>query len=262
MSALNHSASLIKQRVRGLLCGTGKNPIINYMSAWCGALHCLDGTPWDFMAFDCVGMFVDNLPMSNAYYSLREWVDDGFSAVPPLFPNFEDIATAALNINVQQHRLLALHPSNPSACRFVISAMPVTAPVLTSPTAPSSRPPCPVCTNCKVIGHAIKACWEPGGGNEGGHDKFYADNPHLRHPCANLTCDLSPPPLDTSPSLTTTPTVAHNPVPSSPIESNKSVTLYIVFKGRVMRLLINCNLTWLNCKLTWLQLRLSHLSKN
>ena len=97
------SASLIKQCVRGLLCGTGKDAIINYMLAWRGALCRLDGTPWDFMAFDCIQTFVDNLPISDTYCSLHEWVDNGFSVVPPLFPDFEDIATAALNIDVQQH---------------------------------------------------------------------------------------------------------------------------------------------------------------
>jgi len=97
--------------------------------------------------------------------------------------------------------------------------------------APASAPPArprPTCTNCKALGHSIEACWETGGGNVGGHDRFYAD--HLAasaRPHANLASDsLVDPSCPTTPhlildtSLTDpTPDVAQTPVSDNVEES-------------------------------------------
>ena len=72
--------------------------------------------PWNFTAFDYIRAFVDNLPMTHAYCSLREQIDAGFSAIPPIFPDFEDVATAVYNIDVQQRRL-ALRSHAASKCK-------------------------------------------------------------------------------------------------------------------------------------------------
>jgi len=46
------SASVIKQYICGLICGVGWDAVTNYVMAWHGALRWLDGTSWDFTAFD------------------------------------------------------------------------------------------------------------------------------------------------------------------------------------------------------------------
>ena len=75
---------------------------------WRGALRQLENTPWDFTDFECVRTFVDHLPLTEAFRSLRERIDHGFSAIPPFFPPFENLAVEVLAIDTQQRRLAAL----------------------------------------------------------------------------------------------------------------------------------------------------------
>jgi len=225
------SASLTKQRICSMLCGLGKDAVTTYLTAWRGALRRLDGTPWDFTAFDCVRTFVDNLPMTDAYRSLWEHIDNSFSTVPPVFPDFEDIANAVYAVDIQQHQLQSLCPAAlpprkpPNPHPPSSSALPDS----TSSTAPPARLR-PTCTNCKALGHSVEACWEPGGGNVGGRDRFYAERlAAATRPHANFASDslidpssttASPLPTVNTPVIEPTPDVAHTPVSDDVAESS------------------------------------------
>jgi len=229
---------VIKQHIRSLICEVGQDAVTNYVTAWHDALRQLDSTPWDFTAFDCVQTFVDDLPMSDTYQSLWEWINDSFSSMPLIFPDFEDIVTTIINVDVQHCRLLMLRPSLATVtgrAPTLSVSMTIPANLSTPSTALLFHPQTlrPVCTNCKALGHMIKTCWKPSGGKIGGREKFLTDNPQLAHSCANLASDTHaiPPdlpsllqcssPQDTSILPTdTTPDAADAHVASDSIESS------------------------------------------
>jgi len=79
--------------------------------------------------------------MTDAYHSLHEHVDNDFSAIPLIFPDFEDIVSAVYTIDIQQRRLQSLRLSL-LLCRLPTS-LPSTSAV-PSNAAPSTTPPaCP-----------------------------------------------------------------------------------------------------------------------
>jgi len=172
---------------------------------------------------------MDNLFMTDVYQLLCKHINDGFSALPPVFPNFEDIASSIQAIDVQQLRLQSLHP-NATASHQPLNPSPTlsSAPSNSASTAIATACPHPTCTNCKALGHSIEACWEPGGGNVGRCEHFLADC--LVHQHANFAGDLlvdhpsafipaTPPPL-TAIVIEPTPNVAHLSVSDDVVESN------------------------------------------
>lgn len=182
------------------------------------------------MAFDCVCAFVDNLPMTEAYCSLHEHVDNDFSAIPPVFPDFEDIATAVYAIDIQQLHLQTLCPNATSMHKPLNPPPPLSSASSGSASVTvTGACPRPTCTNCKALGHSIEVCWEPGGGNVGGREHFLADC--LAHSHANLANDalvnysssptpVTPPSTSTTSVTEPTPDLVCSTVSDDVVESN------------------------------------------
>ena len=127
------TASEVKDKLRALYCGTGKDAVSAFfVMTWWGALCQLDNTPWNFTEFECICTFMDWLPLTEAFCMLCEHVDSGFSIMPPIFPAFENLAIGVLTIDTQNCRLTALHSSS--------SIIPhrSAAPSSTATTAPAS----------------------------------------------------------------------------------------------------------------------------
>ena len=186
------TVSEVKDKLRALHCGMGKDAVPSFVTTWRGALHQLDNTPWNFTEFECIRTFVDRLLLTEAFRTLREQADHGFSSIPPVFLAFENLAIEVLTIDTQHRCLTALcAASSALPCRTMTTSSSATASSTTAPTSTDTgRGNCPFCSNCKTLGHIVDNCWESGGGNVGGHDQYLATHPHLlNHPCANLAAD-------------------------------------------------------------------------
>ena len=139
------TASEVKDKLRVLYCGTGKDAIPAFNTTWHGALRQLENTPWNFTEFECIQTFVNCLSLTEAFRTLHKHVDFGFSAMPPIFPAFESLAVEVLVINTQQHRLTVLRSNTaPPRCNTV-STLPssttsTSAPILSDAPSVMEQP--------------------------------------------------------------------------------------------------------------------------
>jgi hypothetical protein len=210
----HNTSAIIKDMTMALVCGTGCDMVQNYITSWRKALHHLAGTPWDFSPFDRIRFFIDHLPYDESYRSLHERIYDGLDMDPPFYPPFEELTEHALAINTH-NRHFALH-SRPVTSRRpppVIASVSGKVPLTTSntpapPTATSNSRPS--CSNCSAQGHVDKDCWAPGGGDEGGRNRYLASKAR-----AHIATSDLPTPDDTSLSFVDT---EHVQSPSPPTE--------------------------------------------
>ncbi|KAF5387864.1 hypothetical protein D9615_000299 [Tricholomella constricta] len=156
--------------------------VTSYVDSWRKAVLQVEGTHWDFSSFDKVQRFADGLPRTYEYEPLCVLIREGFNTNPPHgVISFHDASQAALNIELASRRLSASH--GPTTRRQTSSSSTV-APSTGSnpPSAPSVEPTTsqatrPRCSNCGALGHVAGNCWEPGGGDVGGRDRYLAANP-------------------------------------------------------------------------------------
>ncbi|KAF5383864.1 hypothetical protein D9615_003634 [Tricholomella constricta] len=159
--------------------------VSSYVDLWRRAVLQVEGTHWDFSSFEKIQRFADGLPRTYEYGSLRVLIREGFNSHPPHgVISFHDASQAALNIELASRRLSASHgpnlrrsqPSSTAVTSNPTSQNPSTTSLADAPgpTAPATRPRC---SNCGALGHVAGNCWEPGGGDVGGRDRYLAANP-------------------------------------------------------------------------------------
>ncbi|KAF5374519.1 hypothetical protein D9615_009037 [Tricholomella constricta] len=160
------------------------NDVTSYVDAWRKAVLQVEGSHWDFSSFDKVQRFADGLPRTFEYEPLRVMIREGFNSNPPHgVISFHDASQAALNIELASRRLSSVHPSAPRRSQASSSSGPASSsanastPSSTDPPAVPPQATRPRCSNCGAIGHVAGNCWEPGGGDVGGRDRYLAANP-------------------------------------------------------------------------------------
>ncbi|KAF5374000.1 hypothetical protein D9615_009908 [Tricholomella constricta] len=189
------SAALVRESV--LLKKVIGNDVSSYVDMWRKAILQVEGTHWDFSPFDKVQRFADGLPRTYEYEPLRVLIREGFNTHPPHgVITFHDASQAALNVELASRRLSNTHNppsrrSQSSTSTTTSAANQNTTPTATSdavnPTSPATRPRC---SNCGALGHVAGNCWEPGGGDVGGRDRYLAANPP--HPRAHVAIASDP----------------------------------------------------------------------
>ncbi|KAF5370999.1 hypothetical protein D9615_010024 [Tricholomella constricta] len=160
------------------------NDVTSYVDAWRKAVLQVEGSHWDFSSYEKVQRFADGLPRTFEYEPLRVMIQEGFNSNPPHgVISFHDASQAALNVELASRRLSSVHPSAPRRSQASSSSAPTSSSANTS-TPTSTDPPAvppqatrPRCSNCGAIGHVAGNCWEPGGGDVGGRDRYLAANP-------------------------------------------------------------------------------------
>ncbi|KAF5378189.1 hypothetical protein D9615_007558 [Tricholomella constricta] len=162
------------------------NDVSSYVDMWRKAVLQVEGSHWDFSSYEKVQRFADGLPRTYEYEPLRVLIREGFNTNPPHgVITFHDASQAALNVELASRRLSNTHgpaprrsqpPSSSSNLTPNTGQNPTTAPA-TDPTTPTSSATRPRCSNCGALGHVAGNCWEPGGGDVGGRDRYLAANP-------------------------------------------------------------------------------------
>ncbi|KAF5386021.1 hypothetical protein D9615_002402 [Tricholomella constricta] len=159
------------------------NDVSSYVDLWRKAVIQVEGTHWDFSSYEKVQHFADGLPRTYEYETLRIQIREGFNVHPPHGTiSFHDASQAALDIELASRRLTASHGTVP--CRSPTSpttSSPSSTPATSSTdTNPPSRTPSsvtrPRCSNCGALGHVAGNCWEPGGGDVSGQDRYLVAN--------------------------------------------------------------------------------------
>ncbi|KAF5378208.1 hypothetical protein D9615_007539 [Tricholomella constricta] len=160
--------------------------VSSYVDLWRKAVLQVEGSHWDFSSYEKVQRFADGLPRTYEYEALRVLIREGFNSHPPHgVITFHDASQAALNIEQASRRLSASHGSTPRRSQAPPS-VPTSNPTQNSSTNPPADPTNPStsntatrprCSNCGALGHVAGNCWEPGGGDVGGRDRYLAANP-------------------------------------------------------------------------------------
>jgi len=228
------SAGELKDQLIALHCGSTRDSVQLYVETWCSNLRQLERTEWDFTAFDLIHYFVRNLPDDEAYRHIRVAVSSGFAQDPPFYLPFESLVRKVLATDVENRRMIAdrtrrwighNHSAAPSSALITsTTANPAPTTVTSSSAPPRSRTA--TCTNCSTSGHSIEHCWEPGGGDVGGRDRYLATRAK-----AHIATDPIPIPDITTPTQSTsidplqdTSPTHHSsvvpPVPASPAQSD------------------------------------------
>jgi len=184
--------------------------------------------------FDLTRYFVRNLPDDEAYRHICVAISSGFTQDPPYYPFFESLICEVLAADVKNCCMISDHShhkvgphraASPTAAVISTTSNPPPAAAV-----PSLAPPCLhslICMNCNASGLSIDHCWESGGGDVGGRDRYLASRAK-----AHVATDLIPTPYDTATptlflsadyTLDTSPTPPSSvvpPVPASPSQSN------------------------------------------
>ncbi|KAF5383168.1 hypothetical protein D9615_004993 [Tricholomella constricta] len=172
--------------------------VTSYVDMWRKAVLQVEGSHWDFSSYEKVQRFADGLPRTYEYEPLRVQIREGFNTHPPHgIISFYDASQAALNIELASRRLSNSHPATSRRSHPSPSTSSTTAPVppASSDSTPSSTTATrPRCSNCGALGHVAGNCWEPGGGDVGGRDRYLAANP--TRPRAHVATVPESSPLD------------------------------------------------------------------
>ncbi|KAF5377192.1 hypothetical protein D9615_006455 [Tricholomella constricta] len=193
------SAALVREAV--LSRKVIGNDVSSYVDAWRKAVLQVEGSHWDFSPFEKVQRFADGLPRSYEYEALRTLIRDGFNTHPPHgIISFHDAAQSALNTELAIRRLAAAHPSTSRRSQTtsnsaITPSQPATASTPAEPPTSSSTATRPRCSNCGALGHVAGNCWEPGGGDVGGRDRYLAANPPRARAHVAITSDTTLDPI-------------------------------------------------------------------
>jgi len=192
---------------------------------------------WDFTVFDLTQYFVRNLPDDEAYWHIHVAISSGFTQDPPYYPSFESLICEVLAADVKNHCMISdcshhrvgPHSAAPPAAAVIsTTSNPPSVAAVPSSALPHSRSL--ICMNCNASGHSIDYCWEPGGGDVGGRDRYLASRAK-----AHITTDLIPTPHDTATptlslsadyTLNTSPTPPSSIVPPVPVSPAQSDLFY------------------------------------
>ncbi|KAF5382182.1 hypothetical protein D9615_004371 [Tricholomella constricta] len=176
--------------------------IVGYVTSWQQAVMQTQSTRWPFSYYEQVQKFVDGLPHISAFDTLRASVRlDVERLEEDRQLTFDYLSNEVLKIEMDLRRLAISHPPqrrpNPSASLATTSTSASSAstdPAPSATTTPSSTSDRPICDNCGSYGHLRPNCWRPGGGDEGGKERFLAQKAASR-PTALVTTSESDRPL-------------------------------------------------------------------
>ncbi|KAF5381732.1 hypothetical protein D9615_005395 [Tricholomella constricta] len=153
--------------------------IVSYVTAWQQAVMQTQSTRWPFSYYEQVQKFLDGLPFISAFDNLRASVRlDVERLEADRVLSFNYLASEVLKIEMDLRRLAVTHPQTarrplPTASLVTTSTPPVPSGSSTATSSSSSNPPDrPVCDNCGSLGHLAPNCWRPGGGDEGGKERY------------------------------------------------------------------------------------------
>ncbi|KAF5380167.1 hypothetical protein D9615_006100 [Tricholomella constricta] len=162
------------------------NDVSSYVDMWRKAVLQVEGSHWDFSSYEKVQRFADGLPRTYEYEPLRVLIREGFNTHPPHgVITFHDASQAALNVELASRRLSNTHgttprrsqPSTSTSTSTPTSSQNPATTSATDPVVPTATATRPRCSNCGALGHVAGNCWEPGGGDVGGRDRYLAANP-------------------------------------------------------------------------------------
>ncbi|KAF5379684.1 hypothetical protein D9615_005653 [Tricholomella constricta] len=152
--------------------------IAPYVTSWQQAFMQTQNTRWPFSYCEQVQKFIDGLPPLSAFDGLRAEVRaDIDRPESDRTLSFDFLANEVLKIDMDLRRLAIAHPASrrpQPAASLATTALPSASTTASSPNSTPTSSDRPICDNCGSYGHLAPNCWKPGGGDEGGKDRFLA----------------------------------------------------------------------------------------
>ena len=201
--------AVLTSSLRNLHCEPSK--VQDYIAQWRAGVSRLRSTKFLFSVRVCITDFINALPQTLAFATLRALLPSQLDRITNDFDlgTFITVMNNALDLDIAFRNSHGHHPV-PCAPLSTSSSIPAKPVNITSSSAILVEAPPRVnrsslfCNNCKMTGHLDLTCFKEGGGMAGHHEEYLNDKGRVCAMLAQcledafLASDTSPPPTPSS----------------------------------------------------------------